>query len=162
MESLYTFEFTRKSLVLGLVGGFFILLWMFILGVLVGRYLPSPYLVAELPQEYQQEIIRPQVKKDIPKLELTFHETLFPEKKRVYFTVQVGAFKKLNSAEHMAQKLKRKGYSAYIATLEMPEKGAWHKVRVGHFGTKQQARTFVSKISKAEDIKGTFIVRETK
>lgn len=167
LESLYTLEFTRKGLALSLIGGFFILLWMFVLGILVGRYLPPPYLVAELPQEFQQETIGPQVKKEIPRPELSFHETLFPEKDQVrairgYFSVQVAAFKNLETAEDMAQRLRRKGYNAYIATSEIAHKGAWHRVRVGHFETEQRAKAFVSKIGKAEDIKGALIIKETK
>ncbi|HIC92411.1 MAG TPA: SPOR domain-containing protein [Syntrophaceae bacterium] len=165
LESLYTFEFTRKGLVLSLIGGFFILLWMFILGVLVGRYLPSPYLVAELPQEFHRETIGPRVKKEIPSPELTFHKTLFKDVDQVrviqgYFSVQVAAFKNLESAQVMVQRLRRKGYHAYIATSEIAHKGAWHRVRVGHFKTEEQAKAFVSKISKAEGIKGVLIVKE--
>lgn len=167
LESLYAFEFTRKGLVLSLIGGFFVLLWMFVLGVLVGRYLPPPYLITELPQEFQQETIGPQVKKEIPKPEFTFHETLFKDMDQVraiqgYFSVQVAAFKDLETAEDMAQRLRRKGYDAYIATSEISEKGAWHRVKVGHFETEERAKAFVSKIHKAEGIKGALIVEETK
>jgi cell division septation protein DedD len=49
------------------------------------------------------------------------------------YTLQVGAFQDKEQARKMANKLEEKGYPVYIVSSNMPMKGMWHRVRVGHF-----------------------------
>ena len=55
------------------------------------------------------------------------------------WTLQVSSHKGQEEAERMAAKLSNKGYAAYVATVELGERGTWHRVRVGQFSSKQEA-----------------------
>ena len=58
------------------------------------------------------------------------------------YTLQVGAFQDKEQAKKIANKLKKKGYPAYIVSSNMPVKGMWHRVRVGHFQDLKEAKKF--------------------
>ncbi|MEW6615254.1 MAG: SPOR domain-containing protein [Thermodesulfobacteriota bacterium] len=58
------------------------------------------------------------------------------------YAVQVGAFPKKEHARKMANKLKKKGYPVYIVSSNIPMKGMWHRVRVGHFQDLKKAKKF--------------------
>lgn len=49
-----------------------------------------------------------------------------------YF-LQVGAFQTEQEADNMKAKLALQGIEAIVQTAEIPEKGTWHRVRVGPF-----------------------------
>lgn len=49
-----------------------------------------------------------------------------------YF-LQVGAFQTEQEADNMKAKLALQGMEAIVQTAEIPEKGTWHRVRVGPF-----------------------------
>lgn len=60
-----------------------------------------------------------------------------------YF-LQVGAFQTEQEADNMKASLALQGIEAIVQTAEIPEKGTWHRVRVGPFseiGQINQART---------------------
>jgi hypothetical protein len=48
-------------------------------------------------------------------------------------TIQVASLRNAEEAIEMVRVLKRKGYEAYSVALILPEKGTYHRVRVGHF-----------------------------
>ena len=49
------------------------------------------------------------------------------------YTLQVGAFQDKGQAIKMVNKLRGKGYPVYIVSSNIPMKGMWHRVRIGHF-----------------------------
>jgi cell division protein FtsN len=51
-------------------------------------------------------------------------------KKDNYF-IQVGAFQNEADADNMKAKLALQGFEAVVQTATIPEKGVWHRVRVG-------------------------------
>ena len=53
-----------------------------------------------------------------------------PEVKNAYF-LQVGAFQTENEADNMKAKLALQGFEAEVQTATIPDKGIWHRVRVG-------------------------------
>lgn len=53
-----------------------------------------------------------------------------PEVKNAYF-LQVGAFQTENEADNMKAKLALQGFEAVVQTATIPDKGVWHRVRVG-------------------------------
>jgi len=55
-------------------------------------------------------------------------------------TLQTAALKNAHAAVEMAKKLKRMGYPAYTTSINLPQKGLWHRVRVGTFSSVQKAR----------------------
>jgi len=55
------------------------------------------------------------------------------------FTVQVGAFGGAANAEKFAEKLRGKGYDAYVYSAVDDRGRQWHCVRVGAYATRQEA-----------------------
>jgi cell division protein FtsN len=53
-----------------------------------------------------------------------------PEAKNSYF-LQVGAFQTETEADNMKAKLALQGFEAQVQTATIPDKGVWHRVRVG-------------------------------
>lgn len=51
-------------------------------------------------------------------------------KKDSYF-LQVGSFKAESDADNLKAKLALQGFEAIVQTADIPEKGIWHRVRVG-------------------------------
>lgn len=69
----------------------------------------------------------------LPETESTVTEQEVKEnaiKKDNYF-LQVGAFQKEADADNMKAKLALQGFEAVVQTATIPEKGVWHRVRVG-------------------------------
>ncbi len=69
------------------------------------------------------------------------------------FTVQVASFKERGEAEVLAGKLAKKGYDAFVIRVDLGRRrGVWHRVRIGRYETKEQAREQMKTIKKAEKI----------
>jgi cell division protein FtsN len=69
----------------------------------------------------------------LPETESTVTEQEVKEssiKKDNYF-LQVGAFQTVADADNMKAKLALQGFEAVVQTATIPEKGVWHRVRVG-------------------------------
>jgi DedD protein len=58
------------------------------------------------------------------------------------FALQVAASQDRHEAERQVARLKEKGYSPYIVTGDVPGKGTWFRVRVGHFRTRDEATRY--------------------
>ena len=55
------------------------------------------------------------------------------------WTVQVNAFPDERSAQRLVERLKQKGYDAYMVTTNIKGRD-WYRVRVGHFAARAQAK----------------------
>ncbi|MEC9466282.1 MAG: SPOR domain-containing protein, partial [Myxococcota bacterium] len=55
------------------------------------------------------------------------------------YTVQVSSFPSLEEAEAYQSTLVRKGYSPYIVSANLPGRGTWFRVRMGHYAEKDKA-----------------------
>ena len=55
------------------------------------------------------------------------------------YTVQVSSFPSLEEAEAYQSSLVRKGYSPYIVSANLPGRGTWFRVRMGHYDEKNKA-----------------------
>lgn len=64
-------------------------------------------------------------------------ETKSSETKENYF-LQVGAFQNERDADNQKAKLALLGLEAIVQTAEIPDKGIWHRVRVGPFSDLEQ------------------------
>jgi cell division septation protein DedD len=198
----FGFDLTRKEVCLWLGVAFLVMVWMFTLGVVVGRGLsPVRFDVEKVTKELralkEQALRREKQGRDVatasPKNELGFYEALTdkkeearsrslpkaeerPSKPRAQhqtsrgaestaprkafekprpastkegpgagaFTLQVASLKDSANAEKMVASLKSKGFSAYRVTTEVPGKGTYHRVRVGHFKNRSAARQAVA------------------
>lgn len=90
-----------------------------------------------LPKEESTEGSKPENNFDfytiLPETESTVTEQEVKEssiKKDNYF-LQVGAFQNEADADNMKAKLALQGFEAVVQTATIPEKGVWHRVRVG-------------------------------
>jgi len=63
---------------------------------------------------------------------------------------------KLKPDDKKLLKLKKNGYSAYIASSESSGK-TWHKVRLGTFSSKEDARKEAARIEKNEGMSATVV-----
>lgn len=71
------------------------------------------------------------------------------------YSIQVAAFKSLQSVERVIDKLSDKGERAYYT--KPGEETAWYRVRVGEFKTRKEAKQYGEKLLKSKLIKGYFI-----
>jgi cell division septation protein DedD len=63
-------------------------------------------------------------------------------------TVQVAAVKSEEEARQIAEKLRQRGYAAYIEPTAIPDKGTWYRVRMGEFPSKEFARSTMERLQK--------------
>jgi cell division septation protein DedD len=63
-------------------------------------------------------------------------------------TVQVAAVKSEDEARQLAEKLRQRGYAAYIEPTAIPDKGTWYRVRMGEFPSKEFARSTMERLQK--------------
>lgn len=68
------------------------------------------------------------------------------------FTIQVSAFQNRSQADHLVSNLKNKGYEAYIAQAVIPGKGIWYRVRIGSFGSRDDAQKTANTLKRKEGI----------
>lgn len=73
------------------------------------------------------------------------------------YEIQVASFKNPDDADRFAQELRKRGHRAYRQAAYVPEKGLWHRVRVGPFKAKYQAENYQRELEAAERI-STFLV----
>lgn len=82
-----------------------------------------------------------------------------PEKhkssKRVW-TVQVKSSPDKKFADHWADRLKTKGYDAFVVAAVVKGQ-TWYRVRVGHFAARQEAETLRTTLESKEKLRGSFL-----
>jgi len=80
------------------------------------------------------------------------------------YTVQVGAFEEATVAEKLSHQLQKKGYPAYTMVKRIPEKGVWHRVRVGRYANRAEAEGIVAQLEQREHLSGfiTLYAKSTK
>jgi DedD protein len=55
------------------------------------------------------------------------------------FTLQIGSYNALAQAQERVNELSAAGVTAYVARVEIPKRGTWYRVQVGHFGSREEA-----------------------
>jgi cell division protein FtsN len=63
--------------------------------------------------------------------------------KEMYY-VQAGSFQNSGDAEKLKAKLAFSGYEASIQTVTIPEKGEWHRVRLGPYSNSEAGKTIAA------------------
>ncbi len=66
------------------------------------------------------------------------------------FLVQVASFKDQEDAEAFVQELRSRGHKAFRQAANVPGRGIWHRVRIGSFKSKYQAKLYKEKFEKEE------------
>jgi cell division septation protein DedD len=82
-----------------------------------------------------------------------------PLKKERYFSVQVGAFADYTNAKNYAAKFANMGYPTEINTIVQDDRSL-HRVRVGNFKTRNEAKQEQSKLEKMESKKFAIVRSE--
>lgn len=72
------------------------------------------------------------------------------------FIIQTASFKNLEDAQSEVQRLIRKGYPAFRTLAKIPERGIWHRVRIGNFSEKKNAEAVLERL-KNDNINGMVI-----
>jgi cell division septation protein DedD len=75
------------------------------------------------------------------------------------YTVQVGSSRSLEQATELKGRLSKKGYGAYVQSVELSDKGTWHRVRVGNYRDKEGAERVASDIRSRESLPATVMKR---
>lgn len=65
------------------------------------------------------------------------------------WTVQVNAYPEEARAQRTVERLKEKGYDAYLVAATIKEK-VWYRVRVGHFATRAQTKDLIEELQNKE------------
>jgi cell division septation protein DedD len=68
------------------------------------------------------------------------------------YTVQTASYQEKGMAEEEVKRLKKRGYAAFIASLHLPGKGMWHRVRLGSFSNKAAAEQLQKTLQAKEGI----------
>jgi cell division protein FtsN len=79
------------------------------------------------PNKFDFYTILPDTESKVTEQEVKNNTTI---KKDSYF-LQVGAFENESDADNMKAKLALQGFEAVVQSAEIPNKGIWHRVRVG-------------------------------
>lgn len=77
------------------------------------------------------------------------------------YTIQVAASKEKDAAQRLVNLLIKKGHPAYLVSENIPGKGLWYRVRIGHYHDLKDAEKVSDRILQKERLKG-FVTVETK
>jgi DedD protein len=77
------------------------------------------------------------------------------------FQIQVASFKRIEDADRFVEQLRKRGHKAYRLVAQVPNRGVWHRVRIGPFATKYEAESYRSQLERKERM-GAFIVDSEK
>jgi cell division septation protein DedD len=75
------------------------------------------------------------------------------------YTIQVGSSRNLEQATELKGRLSKKGYVVYVQTVDLSDKGTWHRVRVGNYRDKEGAERVASDIRSRESLPATVMKR---
>jgi cell division septation protein DedD len=66
------------------------------------------------------------------------------------YQIQVASFKGLQQAEHFVAQLRQRGHSAHRVAALVPNRGLWHRVRIGPFENNYEAQQYRKRFEKKE------------
>lgn len=66
------------------------------------------------------------------------------------YLVQVASFKDQEDADEFVAELRKRGHKAFRVAANVPDRGIWHRVRIGSFKTKYQAALYKKKLEETE------------
>lgn len=110
---------------------------------------------SEIPKKEMEKITEPKqkiiteekVNPSVTKAE-KISETIF--KSGNTYIAQIASFKSEMIAQKEIDKIKAKGYSAFIERVELPNRGTWFRIKVSGFSSVNEAQNFQTKYNKGE------------
>jgi DedD protein len=73
------------------------------------------------------------------------------------YEIQVASFQNPAEADIFVEQLRKRGHRAYRQAAYVPERGLWHRVRIGSFKYKIQAVDYQKKLERDERISGFLV-----
>ncbi|MBI1821424.1 MAG: SPOR domain-containing protein [Nitrospirae bacterium] len=64
------------------------------------------------------------------------------------FTLQVGSMKDYQKALLLSEKLVKKGFPSYVISAEIPQRGIYYRIRVGHYVTRKAAEKVLEQLKR--------------
>jgi cell division septation protein DedD len=61
----------------------------------------------------------------------------------------------MEQASDLKGRLSKKGYTAYVQSVDLSDKGTWHRVRVGNYRDKEGAERVASDLRSQESLPAT-------
>jgi DedD protein len=77
---------------------------------------------------------------------------LAPEGMEGGFQLQVASFKEQADADRAVEDLRKRGHRAFRQAAHVPDRGLWHRVRIGPFKTKLEALKYKERFERTERI----------
>jgi len=68
------------------------------------------------------------------------------------YAIQVSSFRSLDQASELKSRLSKKGYGAYVQSVDLSDKGMWHRVRIGNFRDKEGAERAAGEVRTRENL----------
>jgi cell division septation protein DedD len=68
------------------------------------------------------------------------------------FQLQVASFKDQNDADKLVEELRHRGHRAFRQAAYVPERGLWHRVRIGPFKSKLEAQKYKAEFERTERV----------
>jgi DedD protein len=84
-------------------------------------------------------------------------ETLAPLGEQGGYEIQVASFSNAEEADKFVAELRKRGHRAYRQAAYVPDRGLWHRVRIGSFKSKFEAAGYQRKLDREERL-STFLV----
>jgi cell division septation protein DedD len=75
------------------------------------------------------------------------------------YTIQVSSFQSLEQATELKGRLSKKGYVTYVQSVDLQDKGTWHRVRVGNYHDKEGAERVANDLRSRESLPATVMKR---
>jgi cell division septation protein DedD len=129
---------------------------------------PKPAPTPEVTRSSEPPIVapKPEEKRDPePRQIATAESKKAPTATRVSlsqngdYTVQVSSFRSIEQANDMKGRLSKKGYVAYVQSVDLSDKGTWHRVRVGNYHDKEGAERVANDLRSRESLPATVMKR---
>lgn len=76
------------------------------------------------------------------------------------YSVQVGSYPKMDEATRVVEKWKGKGYPAYVMIANIPDRGQWYRVRIGGFGSRNEAMQYLTEFKTRENAEALVVMNE--
>jgi cell division protein FtsN len=71
------------------------------------------------------------------------------------YTIQVSSFRSMEQASDLKGRLSKKGYTVYVQSVDLSDKGTWHRVRIGNYRDKEGAERVASDLRSQESLPAT-------
>lgn len=133
------------------------------------RKVPEPPVVTTVPDEEKLAQDSEEFAANKPEKEKAAEEKTAPADTGVIrvksaenarYSVQTGSYPNATEAKNAVERLKGKGYPAYLMIADIPDRGRWYRVRIGGFSTRDEAAKYLKDFSTKENTEALVVMNE--